>query len=241
MNFRNLFAYRSRLPSFYLPILFLFLSTLVAAQNPYDDYGKTHNTKLARFYDKTIGANKTQANDYIAAFKIEKFNGFGSDTTIVQVVEGKMSAKSYINKLNVNSAVKSELTTIANLINNSTNKSAFNSSIATFDTKIQSSKNFNSNEKALILIGSSIAKHSFTYWESNQDDWSLKGGPSVWRAVVGADFIGGVGRAIALGVLTGGVALGPVAAFAFAGSAATGLWIGANWVYDQVGKNTGWW
>ena len=209
-------------------------------QNPHDDYGELHNSKLEDFYDKTFGAGNTTEENVESAFKSQRFSGFGSDSNIKKVVEGTMSANAYIDQTSASSDVKAKLKQILNYVDSHDNYKSLFIAMASFEQSVANDQRFNENEKKLILIGSSIAKYSHKYWHSNYSDWGVS--QSVVKDIIKADFIGGIGRAIAVGLLTGGPAgAGTVAAYAFGASAATGLWHGLNWLYDKVGQNTGWW
>ena len=123
--------------------------------------------------------------------------------------------------------------------------------------EIQSSirnSNLNQNEKDGLLIGISIAYSSQCYWEENLDDWTTRAnsGAITHREngpvedIIANDAISGAGMAISIGIGAVVPPAGVSAAAATVGtaaatSAATGIYHGARWAWDQIGANTGWW
>ncbi|NNE15481.1 MAG: hypothetical protein HKN51_10930 [Saprospiraceae bacterium] len=115
----------------------------------------------------------------------------------------------------------------------------------TFNLDIVSSNSLTQIEKELILAGSSIAAHSACYWNSDEGaNWPVANQrlPDWAKNVIGADFVGGVGRFLvttAAATLAGGpVGTSSAIGYAVGTSAAVGMLHAIDWALSEF---TDWW
>lgn len=217
-------------------------STCPNLNNPYDIYGQSHNNALSQFYNSTFATGSTSNTDFKDAFEQIGFYGFQGNKALEDVTNETITKEDFITQ-NTSGEVSEKLLDILSIINTSNSLAEMQNALENFNLNLQSNSTLTADDKHLLFAGSSIASHSACYWLSAEGlSWpssTTKAAiPDPVKDIIGADFVGGVGRIIAFGLLGGPIGWGAVGAWTAGVSAATALWKGIDFVLSEF---TDWW
>ena len=235
--------------------------------NPFDHYGKDHNRQVQSFYNAMYGGKEINAEAGSRAFKATAYGEVHKTLNLGQL-QGNMrgySLQNHLKELGFSDALIRELVAVEAIIDKGGNPVP---AIKALEQKIPNNPKFNDDDKEVLFIACSIARHSHVYWTNNYPKWKPAPAPNtppppappqggVVEDIVKNDFVAGAATAgaLKLGLIVPGVNVGvakTIAGTAAVTSAATAVYhataavvSGAASVvksaWKKLGSLTGWW